>query len=284
MQIAVTGARGRIGQAVVDVLASSGHDVVSIDRLPAERPQGSVHCVDLTGYDETVRVLDGCDAVVHLAAITGPGLLPDDVVHNNNVVMSYNVLRAAAELGIGRVCQASSVNAIGGRFSRRPRYDYFPVDEQHPTYAEDPYSLSKWFCEQQADAMTRRFEDLSVASLRLHGVAHTRGRAASWVDLPDSGVVKQLWGYTTLAAAARACLAGVVAEFAGHVAMHVVAPDTMVDTPTAELLDRHYPDVPVRSPVQGNQGLFDCSRARSVLGWVHDVEGPLTQPIQQERR
>ena len=76
------------------------------------------------------------------------------MVHNNNVVSSYNALRAAATAGVRRVCQASSVNAIGGRFSRwPPRYDYFPVDEQHPTYAEDPYSLSKWICEQQADAI-----------------------------------------------------------------------------------------------------------------------------------
>ena len=35
----------------------------------------------------------------------------------------------------------SSINAIGGRFSRSPRYDYFPLDEQHPAYVEDPYSV-----------------------------------------------------------------------------------------------------------------------------------------------
>jgi hypothetical protein len=46
------------------------------------------------------------------------------------------VLSAAATLGIQRVCSASSINAIGGAFSRAPRYDYFPIDEQHPTYVE----------------------------------------------------------------------------------------------------------------------------------------------------
>lgn len=276
MRIAVTGALGRIGRAVVDLAVATGHDVVALDRVRRGEIPDSFHCVDLAEYDGTVRALDGCHAVIHLAAITGPGRLPDDVVHNNNVVTSYNVMCAAAELGVRRVCQASSVNAIGGRFSRIPRYDYFPLDEHHPTYAEDPYSLSKWICEQQADAFARRHEELSIASLRLHGVTASRRAAASWVDLPDAGVAKQLWGYTTLAAAARACLAAVDAEFTGHEALYIVAPDTMVDTPTAELVDLHYPDVPVRSALAGTQGLFDCGRARSVLGWSHDVgDSPL---------
>jgi len=60
-------------------------------------------------------------------------------VHHNNVVSSYNVLSAAAQLGINRVAQASSVNATGAVYSRWPQYDYFPVDEHHPTYNEDAY-------------------------------------------------------------------------------------------------------------------------------------------------
>jgi len=36
----------------------------------------------------------------------------------------------------------SSINVIGGAFNRSPRYDYFPVEEQHLTYAEETYSLS----------------------------------------------------------------------------------------------------------------------------------------------
>lgn len=58
--------------------------------------------------------------------------------------MSYNILRAAAELGIARVAQASSINAIGGYLSQGgPTFDYFPVDEQHAARPHDPYSLSK---------------------------------------------------------------------------------------------------------------------------------------------
>ena len=57
------------------------------------------------------------------------------VVFNENSAGNYNALSAAATVGIKRVCLASSINAIGGVFSRQPRYDYFPLDEQHPTVA-----------------------------------------------------------------------------------------------------------------------------------------------------
>jgi nucleoside-diphosphate-sugar epimerase len=36
-----------------------------------------------------------------------------EVIHNVNVASSYNALHIAAELGITRVVQASSVNVIG---------------------------------------------------------------------------------------------------------------------------------------------------------------------------
>lgn len=273
MKIAVTGALGRVGRAVVDHVVSEGHTAVSIDRAPAAPPAISDEClhVDLTDYAAAERVLAGCDAVIHLAAINGPGRLPDHEVHNNNVVSSYNVLRAAAEVGIERVCQASSVNAIGGRFSQRAQYDYFPVDESHPAYVDDPYSLSKWICEQQAEAIARR-HGTTIASLRLHGVTDDRRHAADWTAMiGDDNVAKQLWGYTLRDAAARSCLLGVTADFDGHEAFYIVAPDTMVDTPSAELAALWYPDVPVCGDLSGNRSFFDDRKAHELLGWSHDA-------------
>src|SRR5690242_11715337 len=144
MKIAITGGSGLIGRAVIELALEQGHGVVSIDR--AQPVEGAVQShvtfvqADLTHYSDFEQALRGCDALMHLAAIPSPRGYPDYEVHNNNVVGSYNALSAAARLGIARVCQASSINAIGGVYSRAPRYDYFPVDEQHPTYAEDPYS------------------------------------------------------------------------------------------------------------------------------------------------
>lgn len=273
MRIAVTGAGGAVGRAVVDLALADGHSVVGIDTVFTSNAEvdATLLTIDVTDYENLASALEGCDALIHLAAINGPGRDPDHVVHNNNVVASYNALRAAAEAGIDRVSQASSVNAIGGRFSRRATYDYFPVDEKHPCYAEDPYSLSKWICEQQASAIARRFESMSVASLRLHGVVETRADTARWLDLPHQFLVKQLWGYTRRRSAARAFLLGVTADFVGHEAFYIVAPDTMVATPSVELWERHYPEVPLRTGLSGNRAFYDCSKAQAILGWSHDV-------------
>ena len=273
MRIAITGVGGIVGRAVAARVLAEGHVVVGIDRAPAASPpEGSTYRqIDVADFASLRDALEGCDCLIHLAATNGPGREPDHVVHNNNVVASYNALRAAAEVGIRRVCQASSINAIGGRFSRRPRYDYFPLDERHPTYAEDPYSLSKWICEQQADAIARRYEEMSIASLRLHGVVPDRSFTAGWADRPELIAERQLWGYTLAEAAARACLLGVTADFSGHETFYIVAPKTMVDTPSLELRERHYPEVPLRRDLAGTTGFFDCGKAADILGWHHDA-------------
>ncbi len=280
MKVAVTGANGRIGRDVVERARAAGHDVVAIDVRGVGPDAGTdadadgeltrVHA-DVTDHDALRTALEGCDALIHLAAITGPGHHPDHVVHDQNVLGSYHALRAAVEVGIRRICQASSVNAIGGRFSRHARYDYFPVDEHHPTYAEDPYSLSKWIGEQQADAIARQFDDVTISSLRLHGIVADRAQATVWNEVMPDAVARQLWGYTTRDAAARACLAAIAADFRSHEVMYVVAPDTMSDVPSLELHARHYGEVPLHGDLDGHRSFFDSSKATELLGWTHEA-------------
>lgn len=279
MHLAVTGGRGRIGAAVIKLALSQGHRLVNIDREAPAEAQSEVCYInaDLTDYAAFERAIRGCEALIHLAAIPQPFVQPDHVVHNNNVVASYNALAAAASLGIQRVCLASSINATGAFFSRRPHYDYFPLDEHHPTYNEDPYSLSKWLAEQQADSFARRYEGMVIGSLRLHG---TRPERPPTPD-PDSErarlAAKQLWGYTRLDAAARACLLSVTADFCGHERFYIVAPETMMDVPSMDLKTRFFPDVPVRGNLSGYQGFFDCTRAERLLGWKHDEPGVVAE-------
>jgi UDP-glucose 4-epimerase len=275
MRIAVTGGRGRIGRAVVDLALAQGHEVVSIDRQPPAageaRPRLAQVMAELTDYAAFEQALDGCAALIHLAAIPSPVRHPGYEVHNNNVVTSYNALCAAGELGIRHVCLASSINATGAVFSRRPRYDYLPLDEEHPTYNEDAYSLSKWLGELQADSIARCHRAMAIASLRLHGIPP--GPVEPRADLDEARltiVAKQLWGYTALPAAARACLLAVGADFAGHERFFIVAPQTMMAAPSLELKERYYPDVPLRSPLPGRQGFYNCEKARRMLGWSHE--------------
>lgn len=277
MRIAVTGGNGDLGRTLVPFLLDRGHEVVSIDRaLPADaalapgRPVRHL-IADVTDFGALVGCLRECAAIIHLAAIRSPMHNPDHEVYAVNTVASYNVLSAAAALGIERVCLASSINAVGGAFSRHPRYDYFPLDEAHPTYAEDPYSLSKWVLEQQAEAFARRFERMRIASLRFHWLLDDEERARA-VSAGSPFVWRHLWAYTNTRAAARACLRAVEADFTGHHVLYIVAPRTVVDEPSLALARRHYPDTPVTGDLAGHTGFFSCASAERVLGWKHDEE------------
>ena len=273
-RVAVTGAAGRVGRGVLELLCARGTTVVAIDSVApgSQDPNDGVTWaqIDITDYAALVKALDGCDGLVHLAAIPSPRRSEDVVVHSNNVVGSYNALRAAAEVGITQVCQASSVNAIGCAYSRSPRYDYFPLDEAHPCYAEDPYSLSKWICEQQADAIARRYSSIFIASFRFHLVVPEREQAvAVYGQAPDEVAVKNLWGYTSLAAAAGACWLALESELVGHEVFHIVAPDQLGRASSAELAERYYPAVPRRHLLSEKEGFFDSSKAGRLLGWQH---------------
>lgn len=278
MNIAVTGGNGELGRTLIPYLLEQGHAVVSIDRalppMPQPRPAlMPTHLVaDVRNFGELVAALRGCDAVIHLAAHRSPANHPDSVVYIDNTAGSYNALSAAATLGIQRVCLASSINAIGGVFSRAPRYDYFPVDERHPTYAEDPYSLSKWVMEQQADAFARRFADMRIASLRFHGLVESRERAVQFSSLAGEVAARHLWAYTLLSAASRACLLAVTADLRGHEVFYITAPRTAMPAPSIELARQRYPDTPIRGDLSGHNGFFDCGKAQRVLGWEHDLE------------
>jgi nucleoside-diphosphate-sugar epimerase len=276
MRIALTGGSGRIGQAIAAQALAGGHHVVSIDRAMPPDAQRRTNLTfvqaDVADFDRLVQAFAGCDALIHMAAIPMPGNHPDHIVHNNNVVGSYNALRAAVEQGIMRICQASSVNAIGLSWSRAPRFDYFPIDEQHATYVEEPYSLSKWICEQQGDSFARRYEGIRIASLRFHWVVPDRATAASKTGIASREVSKHLWAYTLYDAAARASLMSLEAKFEGHEAFYIVAPDTDIDVPSLALAMRFFPDVPVRGDLSGYRSFFNCAKAERLLGWKHSPD------------
>lgn len=272
MRIAVTGAGGTLGVAVARAAIDDGHSVVALDRpgTAVSVAGNDVHRVDidLTDYPAVKDAVQGCDAVIHLAALISPLMAPEPVVHHNNVMASYNALLAAAENDIRKICLVSSVNAIGGAYSEHPRYDWFPVTEDHPSYSQDPYSLSKWIGEMQAADFARRDPTATISSLRFHALLRDEAHLAEWKnDLPRTAP-KDLWGYTALGDAASACLAAVQADFVGSEVIYVVAPTTTASQPTAELLCEHYPNVPVRTEFGGPSGFggfFDCSKTARLL-------------------
>jgi NAD dependent epimerase/dehydratase family len=267
MKLAITGACGLLGRHVVETALAEGHTVVAIDRGPATVPEQrglSSMTTDTRDYAALAEAVQGSDAIIHLAAHTTPSAAPEPKVHDDNVASTYHVLLAAEQASIESVCLASSVNVIGARFSKHPHFDYFPVDESHPSYADDPYSLSKWICEQQAKSFALRVPDMSIACLRLHSLRNLEEMTARLPIRLDQGA-SDLWGCTPMRLAVRACLASVETDLGGAEVFNVVARKTYHPETSETLRQRHYPSVPVKGKLHGHAAFFDSSKAARML-------------------
>lgn len=274
MNIAVTGGNGRLGSVLIELLLQHGHTIRSLDwtkpaqSYPAGNPIEFIQ-IDLTDLKALTKAVENCQAVIHLAAILNPEDVEVGVLYKNNTIASFNVLQAAATLGIQKVCLASSINALGGARSRRGRYDYFPVDEKHPTYNEDEYALSKWVLEQQADSFARRYPEMTISSLRFHALPSEPPVLSNTLDTSENGVARTLWGWTLIGEAARACEKAILASYHGHEVFYITAPNTSSAIPSLELARFAYPEVPIRGDLSGNRSFFNCEKAARLLGWRH---------------
>ncbi len=168
MRVLVTGGTGSVGKAAVERLLGRGWDVRVVGRRAAMAVPGAEYAsCDITDVQSLGDCCRGCDTIVHLAAIAQPTNAPGPEVFRVNALGTYNVFEAAARQGIGRVVQASSINAFGCAWSLQDvRVDYFPIDEEHPTFTTDPYSFSKTVVEDIGRYYWRRDGITSVA-LRL---------------------------------------------------------------------------------------------------------------------
>ncbi len=164
-RILVTGGAGKVGRAAVTRLVSAGYTVKVIGlEQDILLPDVENAVCDILDYAALRAALRGCEAVVHLAAVATPGLAASEVVFQTNVQGTFNVFHAAEEEGIQRVVQASSINAVGMYYGRKPApLHYLPLDEEHPAFGTDAYSFSKHIIEEIGEYFWRRAGISSVA-------------------------------------------------------------------------------------------------------------------------
>lgn len=168
--VAVTGAGGFLGRALVPALLDAGYAVRALVRTvpPEASPQVTwVATGDLAqAADAGLRdALAGCDALVHLAAQAHRPV--DDTPAARAALQALNVdaaarlARAAAAAGVRHMVFASSVKVHGER--SRPGQ---PLREDHPLAPADAYGASKVAAE-AALARVARDTGLRVTALRL---------------------------------------------------------------------------------------------------------------------
>jgi NAD(P)-dependent dehydrogenase (short-subunit alcohol dehydrogenase family) len=172
MQILLTGGSGSVGKAIIERLVQRGYGVRVIGRRSGLAFEGAEYRVcDVNDYPALREAVRGCTAVVHLAAIANPGYGTPEEIFRINCSGSFNVFQAAAEEGIRRVVQASSINATGQFFGLKPApLHYLPIDEVHPVFSTDAYSFSKNVIESIGQFFWHR-EGISSLALRLPWVA-----------------------------------------------------------------------------------------------------------------
>jgi nucleoside-diphosphate-sugar epimerase len=278
MKVAVTGASGLLGRFVVAALAN--HDIVAIDRVPCAA-HGTI-LIDMLDRAGLAAALDGCEAVIHLAAIDGARTATEDAFYEVNVLGTWNVLSAAERLGLRRAVVCSSVAAVGLRPDAPP--EALPIAVDHPMRPVTAYGLSKQAVEALAAGFAARGR-LTVACLRPALIAFPQ-HMAEWAHVaaeadgisPPPGVpavTKRVLeplpltrAFVGAEDAARAFAAALDAEIDQLCRCYLTARDTMSAHPTARVLAETFgAAIPVARPDHPRATPFDLEPARSVLGW-----------------
>ena len=274
MRVVVTGGRGKLGRAVVADLQEHGHDVHVLDADVGTGYQAGVTKVDLRDYGQVVGALtrlddrhDSVDAVVHLAAIPAPGLVPNAATFANNMVASYNVLEACRVAGIRRVVWASSETVLGLSFLDTPP-PYLPVDEEYPPAPASAYSLGKTLEEEMARQFSRWEPATVYTGLRFSNVM----APSDYEEFPtwqDDAQVRawNAWGYIDARDGAHAVRLALGRTDPGVEVFIIANADTVMERPSAELAAEVFPGVPLRGPVEGTQTLLSIDKARRMLGY-----------------
>jgi nucleoside-diphosphate-sugar epimerase len=271
-RVVVTGGAGKLGRAVVTELAAHDWDVVVFDR--ARPPEGVTYVpVDLTDYGQVIDAMlgveeryDFVDALVHLAAVPAPGLVPDHRTFANNMNSTWNVVSAARRAGITNIVWASSETVLGLPFDTPP--PYFPVDEEYAPRPESTYSLVKTMEETMAAQLCRWDPALKMIGLRFSNVMYPEDYAQFAAFQDDARLRKwNLWGYIDARDGAQAVRLGLESELTGCEIFVIANADTVMERPNAELLAELFPGVEVRGEVGPHDTLLSIDKARRLLGY-----------------
>lgn len=182
MRVLVTGAAGHTARALLPALLADPRidRVVALDRHPPLLTHPRLSPVQADIRDPGLaRLLEGADAVIHLAFIVlaqslGRQRRDRALMRAINVGGSRNLFRSARQAGVRQVVYTSSV-ATYGAWPDNPAL----IPETQPcrpqpgfAYSEDKAAVEQWL-----DIFTSQYPDLAVTRLRLHAVIGPHGQA-----------------------------------------------------------------------------------------------------------
>ncbi|MGI8665976.1 MAG: NAD-dependent epimerase/dehydratase family protein [Jatrophihabitans sp.] len=177
MTVLLTGANGRIGRSLAELLPGLGWQLRGIDRTPGPPGQLVGELTDPAALDAAMADVE---AVVHLAGQATETAWP--VIRESNIEGAVQLFEAARRAGVRRVVFASSNHAVG--FTPRGTAE---LAADTPPRPDTLYGVSKVF----GEALGRYYHDryaFQVACLRIGTFADTPpdGRSqATWLAPSD---------------------------------------------------------------------------------------------------
>ncbi len=268
--IVVTGAAGRLGRRVVQLLAARNREVLATDQVDAgDLPAEFVRC-DLGDARAVGDVLKGAEAVVHMGAIPGPLRAEPRVIFENNVTADFNVMMSVAELGLRRVVFSSSAFGMGWAHDGNAFVPlYLPLDEEHPMMPFEPYGLTKQVGE-DIGRMIARNSDTTVVSLRFTNVALPEVQAEfPWpAPTPENPLTLVMWAYADARDVAEAHVLALDAEIEEYEAFMLAQPSSRFEEPTIDIIRNNFGDrVEIREGLSGVASIISTQKAQRMLGW-----------------
>ncbi len=275
-RIIVTGGSGKAGYWIIKHLVEEGYDVINVDNRRPAVAQCRTIVADLTDLGQVVTSFSAhgsgnrtpYDGVIHMAAIPRPQENPNDEVFRINCLTTHHVLEACGLLGIKKAVVASSESSYGFCFANK-MFDphYLPIDEAHPQLPEDTYGLSKVINEVTA-AMFHRRDGTQILSFRIGNVVCPEDYAAIEARLthPEDRA-RVLWSYIDSRDLAVACRLAIEKDGLGCEPVIIASDYTSSHLPSADLVRRYFPKVPLKTPVSGHTALISNARAKQLLGW-----------------
>ncbi len=268
--IVVTGAAGRLGRRVVQLLLDQGREVLATDQMAADDlPAKFVRC-DLGEPKAVHEVLTGAEAVIHMGAIPGPSRAEPREIFENNVSADFNVMMSAAELGLRRIVFSSSAFGMGWAHDGNAFVPlYLPLDEEHPMMPFEPYGLTKQVGE-DIGRMIARNSDSTVVSLRFTNVALPEVQAEfPWpAPTPENPLTLVMWAYADARDVAEAHVLALDAEIEGYEAFMIAQPSSRFVEPTIDIVRSNFGDrVEIREGLGGTTSVISTAKAQRMLGW-----------------
>jgi Nucleoside-diphosphate-sugar epimerases len=162
---------------------------------------------------------------------------------------------------------ASSETAYGLPLTREaPKFA--PITEDHPLVPETGYALAKVLCERMAREMARWNPGTSFAGLRISNIFEPpdyAGIPSFW----DDPTLRRwnLWSWVDARDVAQACRLALDADIQGADHFTIAAADTLMREPSATLMAKAFPGVPVKSGIGEHETLLSIDKARRVLGY-----------------